>query len=521
RAGIDLPSLINERGWGQVREFFAAMFDPDLSADFVRLTVEETFVTLGYALLGTALALGIGVVGGVLISERLWSPLAGQPRGAARWAWRLGRLSFAIPRSVHEVIFGLILINLLGLDPLVAVLAIGIPFGAVTAKVFSEMIDETPRASEQALRALGAGRVTALVFGVIPTALGDLLSYSFYRFECAIRSAAVLGIVGAGGLGFQLALSFQSLRYDQMWTLLWALILVSGLVDWWSSQVRRRRSMPGTTVHDTEGVSHSPRRDPFLLASATLAAAMIPVAWWWLDLSLSSLWSERTRRLAGDLLADFWPPRLGPGGWSDLISDAADTVALAVLALAISWTLASLVAFVAARPAPSSPSPAALIGRVVSALARFVLLLARSIPLPVWAFLAVFVFLPGLWPGVIALAIYELGVLGRLEGEVVENLDHRPGRALAAAGANRRQVVAYATLPAASTRFVALGLYRWEVAIRDTVVVGVVGAAGLGRRIAEQTAAFDYRGLTASILTLMVVTVTVDLVSAAIRRSLR
>ena len=59
------------------------------------------------------------------------------------------------------------------------------------------------------------------MFGAVPYAFGDILSYGFYRFECAIRSAAVLGLVGAGGLGFQLALSFQTLRYEEMWTLLW------------------------------------------------------------------------------------------------------------------------------------------------------------------------------------------------------------------------------------------------------------------------------------------------------------
>lgn len=521
RAGIDLPGLINQRGWGQVQDFFAAMVHPDLSGDFLLLTVEETIVTLGYALLGTALAVAIGVVGGVLTSQRLWLPQAGAPSAPARWGWRTGRFAFAVPRSIHEVIFGIMLLNVLGLDPLVAVFAIGIPFGAVTAKVFSEMLDEAPSGAEKAMRAAGAGRLTALLFGVVPTATGDLLSYSFYRFECAIRSAAVLGIVGAGGLGFQLALSFQSLRYDQMWTLLWALIIMSGTVDWWSSQVRRRRAIPNGSMHELEGISHSPRRDPFLRSSALFAAAMIPVAWWWLELSLTSLWSNRTRDLGRQFAADIWPPRLGDGGWGDLMSDAADTVALAALALVISWTLASAIAFLAARR-PERPTTAAGWSlRIAGTAARLVLLMARSIPPPVWAFLAVFVFFPGLWPGVIALALYELGVLGRLEAEVVENLDHRPGRALAALGATRLGEVGYATLPAATTRFVALGLYRSEVAIRDTVVVGVVGAAGLGRRIEQQAAAFDYHAMTTSILTLVVITVAVDLASAAIRRSLR
>jgi phosphonate transport system permease protein len=521
RAGVNLPDLINPRGWGQVQSFFAAMIRPDLSPAFLRLTIEETAVTLSYALLGTALSVVIGIIGGPLLSERLWRPLASEPGTLARWGWRLSRFGFAVPRSMHEIVFGLILLNILGLDPLVAVLAIGVPFGAVTAKVFSELIDEVPSDAERAMRAAGAGRLMAMIFGVVPTALGDLLSYAFYRFECAIRSAAVLGIVGAGGLGFQLALSFQSLRYDQMWTLLWALIAVGGMADWWSSSVRRRRSDSGPDLAAGEGASHSLERDPFLVASAAGGALMIPVAWWWLDLSLSSLWSPRARRLGAELAGDAWPPEVGPGGWSSLIADAADTVALAMLALALAWTFASLLAFVAARRARVPGGPSLLPGRALSWASRFLLLIARSVPPPVWALLAVFVFLPGLWPGVVALAIYQLGVLGRLEGEVVENLDDRPGRALRASGASRTGVIAYATLPAVSTRFVALGLYRWEVTIRDTVIVGVVGAAGLGQRISEQTSSFDYQGILASIAVLIVLTVAADIASAAIRRTLR
>jgi phosphonate transport system permease protein len=80
---------------------------------------------------------------------------------------------------------------------------------------------------------------------------------------------------------------------------------------------------------------------------------------------------------------------------------------------------------------------------------------------------------------------------------------------------------AFATVPAVSGRFVSLGLYRWEVAIRETVIVGVVGAAGLGRRLDEQTSAFDYQGILATILALIAVTVAGDLASGSIRRSIR
>lgn len=521
RAGLNPTGLINADGWGQVSEFFGAMFQPELSGSFVRLTIEEAGTTLAYAVLGTALALVIGALFGPVLSERFWRPLSGPPSRLARWSWRALRFLFAAPRAMHEVIFGLILVNLLGLNPFVAVLAIGIPFGAVTAKVFSELIDEVPPGPERAFRSAGAGRTVSLLFGVIPTASADLLSYGFYRLECSIRSAAVLGIVGAGGLGFQLALSFQSLQYNEMWTLLWALIILSGIADRWSWAVRHRRANGGVNLNARPGTTHSPKRDPFLTGSAALVGLLIPLSWWYLDLSVASLFSARTRRLTREFASDIWPPEIGEGGWGALLTDVADTVALAVLAVALGGVIAAVLAFVAARKVDAGTSPGALASRALGGFARLVLLIARAVPPPVWALLAVFVFLPGLWPGAIALAIYQLGVLGRLQAEVVENLDDQPGDALRAAGAPPLSVLAYATVPAVSTRFVALGLYRWEVAIRDTVMVGVVGAAGLGRRIAEATSAFDYNAILAAVLALGVITVAVDFTSAAVRRSLR
>jgi phosphonate transport system permease protein len=122
---------------------------------------------------------------------------------------------------------------------------------------------------------------------------------------------------------------------------------------------------------------------------------------------------------------------------------------------------------------------------------------------------------------VVALAIYNAGVLGRLQAEVLENSDRRPADLLRASGATATGALTMATVPAVSSRFAALGLYRWEVAIRETVIVGVVGAAGLGRRLDQQTSAFDYDGILATIVALLVVTIVVDISSAAIRRSLR
>lgn len=510
-AGLGRREIVNAGGWTVFGRFWKAAVHPELSGAFLRQTWEGALTTLSFAMLGTALAVVIGVVGGVLTSETWWRRArAGKgSRSSLGPGWFAGRALWGLPRGVHEAVWGLFLINVLGRDPLVGVLAIAIPFGAVTAKVYADLIDESAREPYEALRVAGAGRLAGLAYGVFPVVLPELVSYAFYRLECSIRSAVILGMIGVGGLGLQLSLSFQSLRYSEMWTLIYTLIAISALADLWGASLRR---------------SSARRR---VGASLWAGAALVAAGAVHLSPDLGRLVSSGTRALLADLAASSFPPSLPADGWGGLLRRGVETVQMSVLAMVIASTLAVLAAFVAARDGAGAGDPegarrGARAGRrAVAATARLVLLATRAIPPPVWALLALFVLFPGPFPGAVALGIYNFGILGRLMAEVVENLDGRPRAAIAGAGAPGLCSFAYATVPMSLSRFAAYALYRWEVAARETVVVGVVGAGGLGRLLEQQRAAFDYSGMVGTVLALVAVSVLIDLASAAARRSLR
>jgi phosphonate transport system permease protein len=152
---------------------------------------------------------------------------------------------------------------------------------------------------------------------------------------------------------------------------------------------------------------------------------------------------------------------------------------------------------------------------------RLLLLVARAVPEPIWALLFLFILFPGILPGAIALGLHNLGILGRLMAEVTENLDERPLRSLKALGASRSQVFLYGVLPLTLPRFIAYILYRWEVCIRATVIVGLVGAGGLGRLLTEQLSSFDYKGVLTTLIVFLGLTFLVDLISASVRRAIR
>ncbi|MGB3202677.1 MAG: ABC transporter permease subunit [Nodosilinea sp.] len=543
QAGLGRPgaSLINWNGWPQLREFLGASLHPDLSPEFVALMGRAAVVTLAYAVLGTALSVGLGLVGGLLSSAVGWQTLWPSRRLALRTAPWLGvRGLLAIPRAIHELIWGLLLLQVLGLDPLVGVLAIAIPFGAIVAKVFSEILDETPLESLHALLNAGTPPLIALVYGLLPQALPNLLSYTFYRFECSLRASTVLGIIGAGGIGYEIFLSLQSLRYGQLWTGFYVLIVLNGAVDAWSALVRRRMGFtsrldinrqPGRKPGNTaQSATTPPRQDAFLRLSWVGVGVAVPLSWWFLRLDASVLWTPRTRHLWGDLLATGWPSL---PSWAELLNLAQLawlTVAMSMVAIALAGLGGILISLPAAQnfwlpggllyPVGASDKRAWLAYALLG-LSRLVLLVSRAIPAPIWALVLLYMLFPGVLPGALALALHNFGILGRLMAEVNENLDDRPVRALTSLGASPSAVVAYGILPQNLGRFLAYILYRWEVCLRETVIVGLVGAGGLGRLLTEQVSSFDYRGVMVTLVTFVVLTIGVDGVSQRLRGVLR
>jgi phosphonate transport system permease protein len=228
------------------RDFFSAALTPavtyqatDLPAGigpFLIKVLDAVRVTLVFAAAAMTLALLIGLPLGCLASESWW-----QGRGRAGMAIRWSVRGFVIClRSVHELFWAVLFLAAFGLSPATGVLAIAIPYGGTLAKVFSEMLDEAPRRAADALEGLGASPAQRFLFGLLPSAAPDLAAYAFYRFECSVRAAAVLGFFGIPTLGYYLKLSFENLHYAEVWTYLYAMIALVLLLEAWSSRLRRR-----------------------------------------------------------------------------------------------------------------------------------------------------------------------------------------------------------------------------------------------------------------------------------------
>ena len=150
---------------------------------------------------------------------------------------------------------------------------------------------------------------------------------------------------------------------------------------------------------------------------------------------------------------------------------------------------------------------------------RIMYIFSRAIPELVWAMMIIFILKPGILPGAIALALHNFGILGKLCAEVIEDLDGRPIRNLALNGASKGQMLIYGVLPLAMPRFITYILYRWEVIMRTTIVVGFVGAGGLGQQFKMSLSFFHYTDITLLLFCYCVLVFISDFVSEAARKT--
>lgn len=269
----------------------------------------------------------------------------------------------------------------------------------------------------------------------------------------------------------------------------------------------------------------------FVKASVVVMAVLLVASWYSIltsdRLQASGFFNGETLDRAWTFLGDLagtnssnTPAFFKASEWREKAGLALNTVAMSILGIGIAGAVAFVLFIFGSRNvmvgelAPHKSPVSVFIYGLTRAFFSF----TRAIPELVWALIIVFAFTPGILPGAVALGIHNSGVLGRLGAEVVEGLDPRPMRSLQSAGAGRLQVALFGVLPEALPRFVTYLLYRWEVVIRTTIVVGFVSAGGLGTAFRLAMSYFKYTEVTLILIWYLIIVLAVDFASAFLRR---
>ncbi len=412
--------------WGEFSRMAKGVLAPDFLAvaDIGFVIVQ----TVAFALCGVAL----GAVGGFFLAQVFHI-------GPVRW-------TCAFVRAIHELFWALIFLQMLGLTPLTGVLAIAIPYAGICAKVYAETLEE---AEAPAVRVLpsGSGNISTFFYAQLPDVWIHIKNYTSYRFECGLRSSAVLGFVGLPTLGFYLETAFSEGNYSEAAALLIIFyVLIMTLRQW------VRPKLLGIYIMVA----------PFLLgAGATIDMSnvarffthdIIPSPIRNGDLTGAAAWQNMVNWLQELLL-------------NQAIPGAIATVLLTQIALVLTGAVA-LVLF----PLISEK----FLGRIGRTLGHGFLVVLRSTPEIILAYVFLQLWGPSMLPAIIALALHNGAIIGHLMGRYSDNVRLRPD---SPRGLNR---YSYEIVPRIYGQFLAFLFYRWEIIMRETAILGILGIMTLG-----------------------------------------
>lgn len=454
--------------WAEMRRLLAGLVRPDL------FSIEALSVvwTVAFAVLGVALGASTGFLL-ALIFARL----------------RVVRLLCAFLRSVHELFWALILIQVTGLSPATGILAVAIPYAGIFAKVFAEMIEEADLSAERVLP-VGTSIIARFAYARIPELAPQFWTYTLYRLECGMRSTLVLGFVGLPTIGFHLDSYFKQGHYAQAAALLLAFYGLIGTRRIWARPATIPLLIVASLLVLPEAVG----------ATATLTNLIrfithdiIPTPLRGTDLLAVATWMS-----FASWLSPIITRQVAPGVVQTLVLSQIALVAMGVIALV-------LFPFICER----------FVGWIGKPLGRVALVVVRSTP----EFMLVYVLLqllgPSMLPAIIALSVHNGAIVGYLFGRHADALDYR---ADAPKGLN---LYCYETVPRLYGQFLAYALYRWEIILRESAIFGILGIKTLGYYVDAAISEFRLDVAVVLIVATAILSMIVDAFSRGLRRRLR
>lgn len=365
------------------------------------------------------------------------------------YRWRLVRLACAFVRSIHELFWALIFLQLFALSSTTGILALAIPYAGTLAKVYGEIFEETHALAATSL--LNPKSLSAFAFTTLPQAWSRLCEYSYYRLECAVRSSIILGFIGLPTLGFYLETAWREGDYHTGAAYLYALLFLIVTLRFW--------------------------------ARATLLPVVVIASFYFLPLSINTSWHTLEVFITNDIIpaplrtADW----AGLGAWfwplweSQLLPGLANTLILSQAAL-VPTALLALIAFPlnAAVFHKDKHNRVTGLHKYRKALGNGLLIVGRTLPEYLLAFIGLLIVGPSMLPAIVALALHNGAILAHLLARFSDTLTVRANHSR---GIN---LYSFEVLPRLFRPFLALLLYRWEVIVRESAILGILGIATLG-----------------------------------------
>jgi len=481
--------------------FVRSLFPPDLSPDFLRVVGAAIIRTAAMAIAGTTLAIAIGLPLAVMSTPTLWQRgilLAGERLSAATlalgWVSRSCRALLGFMRAVPDLMWALLFVVAVGLGPLAGVLALAVSYGGLLGRVYADLFEDVDSRALEALHATGATRIQVFLRAIWPQAKSSLVAYTLYLLECCARSASVLGFIGAGGIGYEISLSMRLFEYGQLLTLILALVGLVAATDLFSRYLRRQlqaNAPAGHFAYQYSGDAPKTRGStPYRKLTTPLLLMVCVAGSFYVSGFFSNTRSGLLTRMAR-FVAGMFPPDLDPVFLRSLALPVIQTIGISVMGTLIGIAIGAVLSLPATSTIAFSrsdePGRQSSVGTAAKAVmyyaSRLVLNLLRSIPELVWVLMCILAVGLGPFAGTLAIGLHTGGVLGKLYAEALEEVPVQAVNALRATGARLWHILVWGIWPQARPTLVSYTVLRWEMNLRVSTILGLVGGGGLGQAI--------------------------------------
>ena len=226
--GYQSINNIHFGGFKLFQEFLISAFNPKIDNEIITTVIKRLNETILIGFFSWLVSIIFGAIFGI-ISSNIFYKIFNIPN----FFYRIIRYFLTIIRSIHEVVWGILLMQIYGINFSIGIIAICIPYIAVNSKVFAEQLETIDYKSFESINQINAPKFSSLLTLIWNPIINTFKNFGLYRLECSIRSTVILGLFGIGGIGTSIFLSFQTLNFRELWTYLWSLailIILSGLI---------------------------------------------------------------------------------------------------------------------------------------------------------------------------------------------------------------------------------------------------------------------------------------------------
>lgn len=419
------------------------------------------------------------------------------------------RFLLCLIRALPEMVWALVFVSALGLGAPPGVLAIGVVSIGFMGRFYAESLEVVDSRVTEAVEAHGAGGIQTRLYGIFPQAMPDLAGTTLYLLDHNLRAATLLGLVGAGGIGYDMIVSLRLFRFDRLILIVIAIYMAIFVLDRLSDRVRNRilGRQTGRAAGKRGFAGHGSRFAPVIRFGlpAILLAGMAAIAW---DLGIRPALLRSMLSDMGRYLAQYAHPDVTH--WRKYTALLGQTLSIAAWGTVLSFLISFCTAPLAARNFTPSPW---LYHAVRQVQAFF-----RAMPDLLLALVFVSAIGLGPMPGIMALALHTSGFLGKFFAENLERVGRGQCEALRGCGAGSLQVLFFAGWPETIRETIGYTLYIFDRNVRMAMVLGLVGAGGIGRTLHDALRVFRYDQASAIILYILTTIVCIDILSNWLRR---